>query len=57
MIPLARPIPGVKLACTACQLVYQPDRFAFGSGKSGCPRRGGWTWIAQLGTSCAGGDW
>ena len=38
----------VWLACTACQLVYQPDRSAFESGATGCPRCGGWTWIAQL---------
>lgn len=40
----------VALACTACQWVYQPDRAAFESGRTGCPRCGGWTWIAQLGT-------
>lgn len=43
-------VPVVVLACTACELVYQPDRAAFGSGGTGCPRCGGWTWIAQLGT-------
>jgi len=42
--------PVLKLACTACQLVYQPDLAAFESGKTGCPRCGGWTWIAQLST-------
>jgi hypothetical protein len=45
--------PVVTLACTACQLVYEPDLAAFGTGQLGCPRCGGWTWIAQLGT----GEW
>jgi hypothetical protein len=45
------PVPVVTLACTACQLVYEPDLAAFGTGKTGCPRCGGWTWIAQLGTA------
>jgi hypothetical protein len=44
----------VRLACTACQLVWEPDLAAFGTGNTGCPRCGGWTWIAQLGT--ASGD-
>ncbi len=38
----------VKLACTACQLVYEPDPSDFGNGTTGCPRCGGWTWIADL---------
>lgn len=42
-------VPAVVLACTACELVYEPDRAAFGSGRTGCPECGGWTWIAQLG--------
>jgi hypothetical protein len=41
-------IPAVKLACTACQFVYEPDPAAFGNGSTGCRRCGGWTWIAQL---------
>jgi hypothetical protein len=41
----------VRLACTACQLVWEPDLAAFGTGDTGCPRCGGWTWIAQLGTA------
>ena len=49
------PLPTVVLACTACQLVYQPDLSAFESGRTGCPRCGGWTWIAQLGADEAGG--
>ena len=48
--------PVVTLVCTSCQLVYQPDLAAFESGRTGCPRCGGWTWIAQLGTA-EGGDW
>jgi hypothetical protein len=48
-------VPVVALACTACQWVYQPDRAAFESGMTGCPRCGGWTWIAQLGAGQAGG--
>ena len=44
------PAPVVMLACTGCQLVYQPDLAAFESGRTGCPRCGGWTWIAQLST-------
>jgi hypothetical protein len=47
-------IPVVRLACTACQLVYEPDPAAFGTGNTGCPRCGGWTWIAQLGAHTAG---
>jgi hypothetical protein len=43
-------VPVVKLACTACQLVYEPDLAGFGTGNTGCPRCGGWTWIAQLGS-------
>jgi hypothetical protein len=48
----------VLLACTACQLVYEPDFAAFDTGNTGCPRCGGWTWIAHLGapsTEAAGG--
>ena len=43
-------MPVIWLACTSCQLVYQPDPSAFESGATGCPRCGGWTWIAQLGS-------
>jgi hypothetical protein len=46
-------VPVVRLACTACQLVYEPDPADFGTGNTGCPRCGGWTWIAQLGS----GEW
>jgi hypothetical protein len=46
-----RPAPVLELACTACQLVYEPDRADFGNGNTGCPQCGGWTWIAQLNTS------
>jgi len=50
-------VPAVWLACTACQLVYQPDLSVFDSGASGGPRCGGWTWIAQLSTgNGANGD-
>lgn len=45
----ARLVPVIKLACTACQLVYTPDPAAFSTGNTGCPRCGGWTWIAELG--------
>jgi hypothetical protein len=38
------------LACSACQLVYQPDPTAFTTGSTGCPRCSGWTWTAQLTT-------
>ncbi|PZS34681.1 MAG: hypothetical protein DLM61_03170 [Pseudonocardiales bacterium] len=41
-------LPVVKLACTACQLVYTPDPANFETGNTGCPRCGGWTWIAEL---------
>jgi hypothetical protein len=44
-------VPVVRLACTACQLVYEPDLASFGTGNTGCPRCGGWTWIAQLSTT------
>jgi hypothetical protein len=49
MIRLPGPVPVVKLACTGCQLVYEPDPAAFVTGSTGCPRCGGWTWFAQLG--------
>lgn len=41
----------VRLACTACQLVWEPDLADFGTGQTGCPRCSGWTWIAQLDTT------
>lgn len=44
----------VQLACTACQLVYEPNLAAFDTGNTGCPRCGGWTWIAYLGASPSG---
>lgn len=47
----AMPSQVVELACTACQFVYEPDFAAFDTGNTGCPRCGGWTWIAQLGAS------
>lgn len=40
--------PVITLACTSCQLVYTPDPAAFGGGNTGCPRCGGWTWVAEL---------
>lgn len=55
MSPASRPLPVVKLACTSCQLVYEPELADFESGNTGCPRCGGWTWIAQLGPADAGG--
>jgi rubredoxin len=48
---LSREVPVVRLACTACQLVYEPDLTSFSTGNTGCPRCGGWTWIAQLDTT------
>ena len=46
-----RAVPVLRLACTACQLVYEPDVADFGNGNTACPQCGGWTWIAQLTTS------
>ncbi len=46
-----RPQPVITLACTACQLVYQPQPADFESGNTGCPLCGGWTWIAELSTA------
>lgn len=54
--PTEHHIPVVKLACTACQLVYEPDPAAFGTGDTGCPRCGGWTWIAQLRAPVGGAE-
>ncbi|PZS26564.1 MAG: hypothetical protein DLM61_18125 [Pseudonocardiales bacterium] len=54
VIRLGELLPVVRLACTACELVYQPELADFGSGNTGCPRCGGWTWIAQLDTTSAG---
>jgi hypothetical protein len=48
-----RPVPVPRLACTACELVYEPDLASLTTGNTGCPRCGGWTWIAQLGTTPA----
>jgi hypothetical protein len=48
---LSREVPVVRLACTACQLVWEPDLADFGTGTTGCPRCSGWTWIAQLSTT------
>lgn len=48
-------LPVVKLACTACQLVYRPDPADFEDGRTGCPRCGGWTWIAELVTGVNSG--
>jgi hypothetical protein len=50
-VTVPRPVPVLRLACTACQLVYEPDLADFGNGNTGCPQCGGWTWIAQLNTS------
>jgi hypothetical protein len=47
----ARGVCVVQLACTACQLVWEPESAAFSTGNTGCPRCSGWTWIAQLGTA------
>jgi hypothetical protein len=44
-------VPVLALACTTCELLYEPDPTAFGTGTTGCPRCGGWTWIAQLGSA------
>ena len=52
---LSATVPVVSLACTSCQLVYVPDLADFSAGNTGCPRCGGWTWIAQLGTAGDGG--
>jgi hypothetical protein len=49
-------VPMVRLAWTTCQHVYEPDPVAFGTGNIGGPRRGGWTWIAELGCSDTGSD-
>jgi hypothetical protein len=46
--PRACGVAVVKLACTACQLVWEPDLADFGTGRTGCPRCHGWTWIAHL---------
>ena len=43
-----RPTPVVTLACTSCQHVYPLEPAAFGTGNTGCPRCGGWTWIVRL---------
>jgi hypothetical protein len=48
---VTRPVSVLRLACTACQLVYEPELADFGNGNTGCPQCGGWTWIAQLNTS------
>jgi hypothetical protein len=47
----SREVPVVRLACTACQLVWEPDLADFDTGTTGCPRCQGWTWIAQLSTT------
>lgn len=49
--PRQRPTLGLTVACTACELVYQPTTADFGTGNTGCPQCSGWTWIAQLDTA------
>jgi hypothetical protein len=41
--PVSEPLPVVKLACTACQLVYPPTQPISEPRNTGCPRCGGWT--------------
>ncbi|HEY3896025.1 MAG TPA: hypothetical protein VGL88_11725 [Pseudonocardiaceae bacterium] len=53
---LSLPVPVVTLACSACQLVYRPDLAVFSTGDTGCPRCGGWTWVASLVEATVGGD-
>ena len=43
-----RRTPVVTLACSSCQHVYPLEPAAFGTGNTGCPRCGGWTWIVRL---------
>lgn len=38
----------VVLACTTCEHVYEPDLDTWDGGETGCPRCGGWTFIAEL---------
>jgi len=41
--------PGrVVLGCTGCEHVYEPDLDAWVRADTGCPRCGGWTFIAEL---------
>jgi hypothetical protein len=44
-------VPVVTLMCTACELVFEPELATFGTGTTGCPECGGWTWIAHLRTT------
>jgi hypothetical protein len=53
--PLPQPVPVVTLGCSACQHTYTPDLGAFGTGTTGCPRCGGWTWVASLVEATSGG--
>lgn len=39
---------GVVLACDTCQHTWEPDPDDFDTGQTGCPRCGGWTWLAEL---------
>lgn len=39
---------GVVLACDTCQHVWEPTLQDFGTGNTGCPLCGGWTWIVEL---------
>ena len=48
VIRLLHRFPLIKLACTTCQLIYEPDLADFSTGNTGCPQCRGWTWIAQL---------
>lgn len=40
----------LTLVCTVCEHAYEPGLAAFGTGRTGCPRCGGWTWIARVGS-------
>ncbi len=42
--------PGVVLACTDCDHVYEPTAADLAAGRTGCPDPdcGGWTWSSAL---------
>lgn len=41
----------VQLGCTTCQHMWSPTGDCWQTGTTGCPRCGGWTFIASYGFS------
>jgi hypothetical protein len=53
-IPLPR-FPEVTLGCNTCQHLWQPSFEDWESGRTGCPRCGGWTFLVSVGPATPSG--